>query len=163
MVGYVFLARNALEPLSCTTTLDGTKYIKAGAATDIQCSWCPTEADKSRIMSYRSLATWAIVFYTIYGLGTPLLFSIILISNRSRLHTNRFMVRLRLPPILKRVTTARPSFPCRPKHSITIQLHVANLNTIVLLHAPLILLGVWIEMKRGPQQITSKIVGCGLS
>lgn len=91
MIGYVFLARSALEPLSCKTTLDGTEYIKAGAATDIQCSWCETSGDAVRILSYRSLATLAIVFYTIYGLGTPLLFSIILISNRNRLHTNRFM------------------------------------------------------------------------
>ena len=90
MIGYVFLAKNALEPLSCVETLDGTRWIKAGAAADIRCSWCQTEGDKTRWLSYRQLATLATVFYTIYGLGTPLLFSIILTSNRNRLHTNKF-------------------------------------------------------------------------
>lgn len=93
MIGYVFLARTALEPLSCKTDLDGKQYIATAAAADIQCSVCLTEADHGpdRLMSYRKLASLAVVFYTIYGLGTPLLFSIILISNRNQLHTNRFM------------------------------------------------------------------------
>lgn len=38
------------------------RFINAGAATDIQCSWCRQDADSDRILSYRSLATWAIVF-----------------------------------------------------------------------------------------------------
>ena len=90
MVGYVFLAKNALEPLSCVETLDGSRWMRAGAAADIRCSWCPTEGDKSRDLPYKTLAILGVVFYTIYGLGTPLLFSVILISNRDRLHTNQF-------------------------------------------------------------------------
>ena len=54
------------------------------------------------------------------------------------------------------VTVLLPSIQCWISRSI--QLHVANPNTIVLLHTLLILVGVWIEMKRGPQQITSNCV-----
>ena len=91
MIGYVFLAKTALEPLSCRTQLNGHSYITTAAAADIECSWCNTEADKLRIMSYRTLASFAVVAYTIYGFGTPVLFWLILWTNREGLYSNRFM------------------------------------------------------------------------
>ena len=88
MIGYIFLARTALEPLSCAANLDGKKYIATASAADIECSWCHTQADDQRMMSYRTLASLAVVAYTVYGLGTPLLFLLILTTNKLQLHTN---------------------------------------------------------------------------
>jgi hypothetical protein len=91
MVGYVFLAKTALEPLSCRVQLNGHPYITASAGSDIECSLCHVKADDTRLLSYRSLASLAVVAYTVYGLGTPLLFTIILWTNRKSLYTSKFM------------------------------------------------------------------------
>ena len=66
----VFLAKTALEPLSCRVQLNGKSYITTAAAADIECSWCHTDADDQRILSYRSLASLAVVAYSVYGLGS---------------------------------------------------------------------------------------------
>lgn len=91
MVGYVFLAKTALEPLSCKVQLNGRRYITATAGSDIECSFCWVPADNTRLLSYRQLASLAIVAYTVYGLGTPLLFTIILWTNRKVLYKAKFM------------------------------------------------------------------------
>ena len=91
MLGNLYLVKTAIEPMICVTTLDGTRYISTAAAIDIQCNLCHTEADEVRFMSYRTLYLQSIFFFTLYALGTPLLFMIILAVNRSRLHTNNFV------------------------------------------------------------------------
>ena len=83
MVGYIFLAGTALEPLSCSQDLDGKKYMEA--AQDIQCDMCEAE--------YRLLAAAAVVCFTLYGFGTPLLFYVILYRHRAELKSQGFMRR----------------------------------------------------------------------
>jgi hypothetical protein len=89
MVGYIFLAGKAMEPLACHLQLDGTKYI--GKQPDIECNWCSTSSVSGTAhVTYRTLATCSIVMTTIYGLGTPILFGIILFSRKDTLQTNEF-------------------------------------------------------------------------
>lgn len=91
MIGYVFLAKTSLEPLACKTQLNGRRYISASSGSDIECSLCHVFADDNRKLSYRHLASLAFVAYTVYGVGTPLLFTIILWTNRTKLYSAKFM------------------------------------------------------------------------
>eukprot|EP01047_Picozoa_sp_COSAG01_P035312 COSAG01_NODE_2702_length_7228_cov_4.014869_2_plen_1685_part_00 len=90
MVGYIFLAGKAMEPLACKTALDGTRWI--AKQPDIACDWCSTAtlSGNKVHLTYRTLATCSIVMTVIYGLGTPILFGIILFSQKDRLQTNEF-------------------------------------------------------------------------
>jgi hypothetical protein len=80
MVGYLFLAGTALEPLACVTQPNGKQYISKNP--DTPCDWCNPD--------YARLASWAYVCFSLYGLGIPLLFFFILSSNREKLHTQEF-------------------------------------------------------------------------
>jgi hypothetical protein len=80
MVGYIFLAQTSLEPLSCQYNLDGRRYMKS--APGIECSLCNK--------TYKSLYYKAFIGATVYGLGSPLLFFVILYTHRDRLKTNEF-------------------------------------------------------------------------
>ena len=97
LVGNLYLVRSAIEPLVCTKSLSGTSYITAGSGADIPCNLCPQSAEDQMLygdrdgISYRSLYMWSILFLTLYALGTPLLFMIILTANRSKLHTHSFV------------------------------------------------------------------------
>jgi hypothetical protein len=92
MVGYVFLASTALEPLSCETQLDGLEYMTASAALDYKCETCENDQDDQLVLTYRQLKSLAVVFYTLYGFGTPMLFLFILYQahKEHRLHTHEF-------------------------------------------------------------------------
>jgi hypothetical protein len=81
MIGYIFLAGTALEPFSCVKDISGKRFIHAEPS--IECNWCDTD--------YRHLASFAIVWFTLYGFGTPILFYLILYSNEDKLKTKQFM------------------------------------------------------------------------
>lgn len=74
MVGYIFLAGTALEPLSCQRDFDGREYMTA--APEIECSWCNTEYVRLRIGAY--------VGSTFYGFGSPILFLTVLWRSKQK-------------------------------------------------------------------------------
>ncbi len=107
MIGYVFLAGTALEPLACLTNVDGKSYMRNEP--EIQCTWCKDNASeivvwstasdaqgtnhtepKSKTMYYTTLRTEAIIWSTLYGIGSPLLFFVVLYSHRDVLKKNEF-------------------------------------------------------------------------
>jgi hypothetical protein len=94
MIGYVFLAGTALEPLACEQNVDGKSYMRTEPT--IQCTMCHLNEtlepmlDKHHHVRYRTLRTESIVWASLYGLGSPLLFFIVLYSHREVLKKNEF-------------------------------------------------------------------------
>eukprot|EP01043_Picozoa_sp_COSAG02_P034737 COSAG02_NODE_2446_length_8839_cov_6.263501_3_plen_1302_part_00 len=118
LVGYTFLSATALEPIACQQDLDLSSWVEA--APSIECDWCPqipdplgtpdntTNAtrtdqdpneDLARLddvlywMTHTELASLSVAAFTIYGLGTPILFGIIMWSHRDELQSNAFVKR----------------------------------------------------------------------
>jgi hypothetical protein len=107
-VGYTFLTGTALEPIVCQQDLDGSLWV--GAAPSLECNWCSADsidASRSNVhtdnitdasisiisdvhVSYSTLATFAIVAFTLYGFCTPLLLAAIMWYNRGRFQTDKF-------------------------------------------------------------------------
>jgi hypothetical protein len=90
-IGYTFLVRTSLEPLSCRVRSDGRNFISVPTGSAIECNLCHTAADGLHLLSYRSLATVAMLAYTAFSIVPLLVFSSILRQNRRRLNSENFM------------------------------------------------------------------------
>jgi hypothetical protein len=91
MVGYIYLTTTSLQPITCAIDLDGSQWVKS--APQIKCDWCSSESLyvwQGYRVTYRTFATASVVFFTLYGLGVPVLFGCILFSHRATAHTDTF-------------------------------------------------------------------------
>jgi hypothetical protein len=122
LVGYTFLAGQALEPLACKTQLDLTNWI--AAAPFIKCDVCGEElqtlwadydppmnatddgSDSGDLvdehdcsfplcvkLNYRQMVSISASAFMLYGLGTPIIFGVILYTHRDDLQSNEFTKR----------------------------------------------------------------------
>ena len=87
MVGYIFLASTAMEPLSCDEKQNGRLYMHT--APDIECHPCDQSDDGN--LRYKPMMVKAYIFATVYGLGTPALFFGVLYTYKDELKKNSFM------------------------------------------------------------------------
>lgn len=92
LVFYTFLAGTAMEPIACLEDIDLSQWITA--APSIACDWCSEQSVDEKIqLSYAQLGSLSIAASTVYGLGTPILFGVILWGHQDVLHSNKFSKR----------------------------------------------------------------------